>query len=300
MIGSKGGTHPLSPADTKLADVDRFVTIGSEVDAWAGREPRQGNAGVRIDSYPPLADRPTAYFSIRIGVRGGGPGELWYVYLYQRGDVPINDKGTRACGRLLGSGIYNKWVQTGGEKGFLGCPTTDEAEAGRSPNGTSGRFALFGAGDGGLIVWHRDGRFAGRSFEVHGCIFRLYQSLGGTGSWLGFPTSDEYDVPGGRRSDFENGYIVWNAQTRNCEAHKSGDADLSVEFNVNRPGGDYRSFDLAQPGHEPCRDACAREQMCRAYSYVRPGLQGPNARCWLKSSIPNPVANACCISGAKR
>jgi uncharacterized protein with LGFP repeats len=59
---------------------------------------------------------------------------------------------------------------------------------------------------------------AGQSFEVHGCILQLYQSLGGTGSWLGFPIGDEYDVEGGRRGNFENGFIFWNAQTRVCHA----------------------------------------------------------------------------------
>lgn len=125
-----------------------------------------------------------------------------------------------ACSYSLGSGIYNKWLQTGGEGGFLGCPIMSEAEAGRSPRCTTGRYVEFSGGDGGYIVWHGSGRYAGTSFEVHGCIFKLYKSAGGSTSWLGFPVSDEYDVSGGRRSDFEGGYVLWNAQTGACQGYR--------------------------------------------------------------------------------
>ena len=144
-------------------------------------------------------------------------------YLYKSGtDTPFKqpvDPPVRppvvtdgnACGFTLGSGILAKWQEFGGEGGVLGCAASNEQEAGRSPVGTTGRYTLF---KGGVIIWHRDGPFAGRSFEVHGCIAALYQSRGGTNSWLGFPVSDEHDVPGGRRSNFEGGYILWNAAIR--------------------------------------------------------------------------------------
>jgi hypothetical protein len=133
-----------------------------------------------------------------------------------------------ACGFSLGSGIYAKWVATGGESGFLGCPTGNEAEAARSPQGTGGRYAEFRGGDGGVIVWHGSGRLQSRSFEVHGCIYKVYRSLGSSASWLGFPTSDEYDASGGRRSDFEGGAIVWDARTRECRAVRGDKSDGGV------------------------------------------------------------------------
>ena len=132
-------------------------------------------------------------------------------------------------------------------------------------------------------------------------MLKLYQSLGGTGSWLGFPTSDEYDVPGGRRSDFENGYIFWDAQTRVCQAHKySEGANMTVEPDIDRLGSDYRDFDLPQPGYEACRDGCAGEASCKAYTYVKPGIQALNARCWLKSSVADPVPSPYCVSGVRQ
>ena len=71
------------------------------------------------------------------------------------------------------------------------------------------------------------------------------------------------------------------------------------EPNTDRPGSDYRSFDQPSPVPESCRDACWREPQCRAFTYVRPGVQGPNARCWLKNAVPPARPNECCLSGAK-
>lgn len=138
------------------------------------------------------------------------------------GTVPTTTTGANACGLTLGSGIHAKWTATGGERGLLGCPVTDERDALPSPRGTTGRYAEFRGGDGGFIVWHGSGPLAGRSFEVHGCAFKVYRSLG-TASWLGFPVSDERDVPGGRRSDFEGGSIVWEAAGRTCRAYRPGE-----------------------------------------------------------------------------
>lgn len=126
----------------------------------------------------------------------------------------------KACNYLLGSGIYDKWISFGGERGILGCPVSDEIDAPQSPEGTTGRISEFDGGDGAYIVWHRTGRFAGTAFVVQGCIYSLYKDHGATASWLGFPVSDEYDIPDGRRSDFEGGFVGWSAQTRECRASK--------------------------------------------------------------------------------
>lgn len=80
-----------------------------------------------------------------------------------------------------------------------------------------------------------------------------------------------------------------------------GGGSLTVEYDTDRRGGDYKDFDLPQPRYESCRDACANDPNCRAYTYVKPGGQGPNARCWLKSSVPQPASGlSCCISGVRR
>jgi hypothetical protein len=74
---------------------------------------------------------------------------------------------------------------------------------------------------------------------------------------------------------------------------------LTAEDNTNRRGADYKNFDLQQPNWTWCRDYCANDANCMAYTYVRPGVQGANAHCWLKSSAPAATAENCCISGVK-
>jgi hypothetical protein len=66
--------------------------------------------------------------------------------------------------------------------------------------------------------------------------------------------------------------------------------------NIDRAGGDYANFDLNGAFPSDCRDACAKDGRCQAWTYVQPGVQGPKARCWLKSSVPPIRHNTCCIS----
>ena len=70
---------------------------------------------------------------------------------------------------------------------------------------------------------------------------------------------------------------------------------------IDRPGGDYRSFNL-DGNAQACREVCQRERQCRAWTYVKPpmfwhGAQRPPARCWLKRVVPRARANPCCTSG---
>lgn len=67
----------------------------------------------------------------------------------------------------------------------------------------------------------------------------------------------------------------------------------------DRPGSDYFSFILRAPRDSMCAWRCMQDSRCRAWTYVRPGIQGPRARCWLKNAVPAPVRNTCCVSGVK-
>jgi len=73
----------------------------------------------------------------------------------------------------------------------------------------------------------------------------------------------------------------------------------NLEWNVDRPGADYRSFDLPAPSPDQCQASCMNEPQCVAFTYVNSGLQGPNARCLLKNAVPAPVPQTCCVSGTK-
>jgi hypothetical protein len=75
-------------------------------------------------------------------------------------------------------------------------------------------------------------------------------------------------------------------------------AQSTFEPNVDRQGLDYANFNLA-PTASPydCQNACLRDGNCRAWTFVRAGVQGPYPRCWLKSVVPNAQGNNCCTSG---
>jgi hypothetical protein len=71
----------------------------------------------------------------------------------------------------------------------------------------------------------------------------------------------------------------------------------NLEVGTNRYGGDYASRDLATA--QQCQAACASEAQCKAWTWVKPGIQGPGAKCWLKNQVPAVSKNDCCVSGVK-
>jgi len=73
----------------------------------------------------------------------------------------------------------------------------------------------------------------------------------------------------------------------------------NCEFGINRPGSDIAGLYLNQADPALCQDACMKDQRCKAWTYVKPGIQGPQARCWLKHSVPNPVKDNNSVSGVK-
>jgi PAN domain len=75
----------------------------------------------------------------------------------------------------------------------------------------------------------------------------------------------------------------------------------SVEFSIDRVGGDYRNFDTATDASgAACKEACESEKKCRAWTYVRPGYVGASARCYLKDKLTQPRQKPCCISSVVR
>lgn len=71
-----------------------------------------------------------------------------------------------------------------------------------------------------------------------------------------------------------------------------------TEPDVDRPGSDFTILWL-RGGLDACREACAQNSRCRAYTYVREGVPGRMEGCWLKDDVPPPVENGCCVSGVK-
>jgi hypothetical protein len=56
---------------------------------------------------------------------------------------------------------------------------------------------------------------------------------------------------------------------------------------TNLPGHDYANFDAHSAW--VCRTTCGGEPRCQAYTWVKPGIQGPSGHCWLKDTLPNIV-----------
>ena len=77
------------------------------------------------------------------------------------------------------------------------------------------------------------------------------------------------------------------------------DTSYPMEVNTNRFGEDYKDLDLPSGDPNLCADACAQEPRCKAWTMVQPGVQGDNAKCWLKERIPAPQHDENCISGVK-
>ncbi|WP_425560198.1 LGFP repeat-containing protein, partial [Kineococcus glutinatus] len=100
-------------------------------------------------------------------------------------------------GQILGAYAWAGW-----ENGVLGFPITGEI---RTPNGRG----AYNAFEGGSVYWSP----GTGAHVVRGAIRDAWAGQGWEGGRLGFPTSSEFDIPGGRRVNFESGYIEWSPAT---------------------------------------------------------------------------------------
>ncbi|WP_436786041.1 hypothetical protein [Yinghuangia sp. YIM S10712] len=102
----------------------------------------------------------------------------------------------------IGGSIKDRWALLGWEA-FLGYPTTDETA---TPDGI-GRFNHFT--NNASVYWTP----TTGAWAVYGSIRTHWAHLGWETSWLGYPTTNEFDIPGGKRTNFQGGYITWTAAT---------------------------------------------------------------------------------------
>lgn len=73
-----------------------------------------------------------------------------------------------------------------------------------------------------------------------------------------------------------------------------------VETNFDRRGGDFANVTLpAGSGPTACRQLCIADGACQSWTFVKPGVQSANPRCWIKDSVPPAEASTCCTSGVK-
>jgi hypothetical protein len=124
------------------------------------------------------------------------------------GEVSAYDAG----GFAVGGAIATEYSAVGGTSGILGYPITNELTA---ADGV-GRYNHFQK-DGSIYWTPSTG-----AHEVNGVIHDKWASLGWERGVLGYPTSDEMSDPQGRRSNFQNGYIIYNSSTGIATAYNSG------------------------------------------------------------------------------
>lgn len=75
--------------------------------------------------------------------------------------------------------------------------------------------------------------------------------------------------------------------------------DADMEVGIDRMFGDFANFDLPSADPAECKRSCDANGGCVAWTFVKPGVQGPGARCWLKNQVPAPSVSHCCISGVR-
>ncbi|MFC9996634.1 LGFP repeat-containing protein [Nocardia sp. NPDC127526] len=90
-----------------------------------------------------------------------------------------------------------KYNELGGESGPLGAPTGPEQDApgGGKVQEFTGGAVYASSATGTHVVW--------------GEIRKAWDENGGPGGKLGYPTTDETDIPGGKQSEFTGGTITW-------------------------------------------------------------------------------------------
>ncbi|WP_282777720.1 MULTISPECIES: esterase [unclassified Nocardia] len=114
-----------------------------------------------------------------------------------RDDTPTTKIPTAAGDIEVSGSILEKYNAVGGVTSPLGEPTGESQDA--PGGGTMQAFeggAIYSSPDTGAhIVW--------------GEIRDAWMANGGPGGKLGYPTSDEMDIAGGKQSDFTGGTITW-------------------------------------------------------------------------------------------
>jgi hypothetical protein len=140
-------------------------------------------------------------------------------------DAGTADGGTSTEARVIGR-INEKYLALGGCASFLGKPLGNEQ---KTPDGI-GRYSVFTHGS---IYWTPS---IGTAYEVHGDIRDAWAKAGWEAGALGYPTSDEYAVDGGRRNDFAHGNITWDAATRKTSVNVTDTQGQATYYYFNGGG----------------------------------------------------------------
>lgn len=97
------------------------------------------------------------------------------------------------------------------------------------------------------------------------------------------------------------GWGQYGERIRATKKESIASQNPKYEYGIDRQGWDYNKFPLPSPNPDLCASRCEQESQCRAWTYVKPGYQGPEPMCWLKNSVPPQTKGAdFAISGVVR
>lgn len=181
------GSNTLYHNPNLATDVTNWSTLAENVgyggsvavvhDAFMGSAPHRANI---------LATAPT---QVGIGVVVSG-GRTWVTQVFRKPTAGYT-------GYTVGGAIGATWSSF---SSVLGAATSGEYDV------AGGRAQSFQRGE---VYWSP----STGAHAVWGAILARYKALGGSAGPLGMPTSSEQDTPGGRRTRFTNGQIVWSPST---------------------------------------------------------------------------------------
>jgi hypothetical protein len=72
-----------------------------------------------------------------------------------------------------------------------------------------------------------------------------------------------------------------------------------AQTGFDRIGEDYSNFQIRSGDPADCAARCDADARCRAWSFSYPATARAGATCWLKSRVPRPVQDNCCVSGVR-
>ncbi|MFI1915915.1 N-acetylmuramoyl-L-alanine amidase [Nocardia sp. NPDC020380] len=113
----------------------------------------------------------------------------------------LADLTQKLLGMLGRSSVARYWNQEGGANGPLGQPKSEPVAT-----ADGGQYAQF---VNGYVYSTPDGQV----FAVVGKILERFLQLGAGAGVLGLPTSNEYPVPNGARTDFQHGALLFDKVT---------------------------------------------------------------------------------------
>lgn len=160
--------------------------------------------------------------------------------------------------------------------------------------------------------WNKSGepldQGAGVTFNMDGTMTSTYAGFHGTWKveggklnllWLN--VNETNTLYGTSDPKVMEGQSQWGARIRATKKEGFTAQNSSYEYGIDRQGWDYDHFPLSAPNPDLCASRCQQESQCRAWTYVKPGYQGPEPMCWLKNSVPPQIKGAdFAVSGVVR